>query len=182
MCEFCANELPRRARSDARFCSTRCRVAAHRAAKSLPAEMRSAARWVSWSPDKAPRQLSGRLASSTDSRTWTSWRQIASVARKGFVLNGDGIVCIDLDHCITAGQLSDWAQSVVNACAGTYIEVSQSGTGLHIFGLADVPRGRRIRDGRQIEVYGSGRYIAVTGLRFNGSPSRLADISHAIPA
>lgn len=183
-CGQCANEMPARARVDARFCSGRCRVAAHRAARgcAVPEEMRQLERWVSWWPDKSPRQVGGRPASSTDAGTWTSWSRASATGRQGFVLNGDGIVCVDLDHCLEGGRLAPWAAGIVAACAGTYVEVSPSGTGLHIFGRGRVGRGRRIRDGRNVEVYGSGRYIAVTGRRWAGSPSVLGDISHALPA
>lgn len=97
-------------------------------------------------------------------------------------MNGDGIVCLDLDHCLEGGTLADWAADIVAACAGTYIEVSPSGTGLHIFGRGQVSRTRRIRDGRNVEVYGRGQYITVTGKRFGDCPSVLADISAALPA
>jgi primase-polymerase (primpol)-like protein len=143
--------------------------------------MQALDRWVSWSPDKAPRQLNGRLASSTNPNTWTSWRQVSTVKRRGFVLNGDGIVCLDLDHCLEEGKLTGWAELIVAACAGTYVEVSPSGTGLHIFGRGEVGRARKIRDGRYVEVYGSERYMTVTGVRFGDCPSVLADIGAALP-
>ena len=92
----------------------------------------------------------------------------------GFVLNGDGIACIDLDHCITDGVLAPWAQAIVDQCHGTYIEVSLSGTGLHIFGYANVGTGRNLGG---VEVYDRGRYIAVTGRRWRRAPLQLSNIS-----
>jgi primase-polymerase (primpol)-like protein len=119
-------------------------------------------------------------ASSTNPATWSPF----DVARNsnagdglGFVLTGDGIACIDLDHCIVNGALEPWAQAIIDQCSGTYVEVSMSGTGLHVFGYATVGVGRR-RDG--VEMYDRGRYIAVTGRRWRRCPLVLSDISSVI--
>lgn len=187
VCEFerCGQSLRASARSVARFCSTRCRVAAHRARRAVPAELRSRNRWVRRSADKMPLTAAGRAASSTDRRTWCSYS--AARASKagiglGFVLDGDGIVCLDFDHCIDErGRIAAWAQQVLDRLPATYVEVSPSGTGLHVFGYGQVDKGRRIRRGDlSVEVYGRGRYIAVTGQRLSDAPARLADISEVI--
>ncbi|MEV8637783.1 bifunctional DNA primase/polymerase [Streptosporangium sp. NPDC051023] len=144
--------------------------------------MRDEARWVRHSKKKVPLQVSRRAASSTDSATWSSYKR-AKKSRVGvglgFVLNGDGIVCLDLDHCIIDGRAAPWAREILARLPRTYVEVSASGTGLHIFGRGHVPVGRRIRreDGAHIEAYGNGRFIAVTGDRFESAPSVLADLS-----
>ena len=177
--------MPVLKRADARYCSGRCRTAAHRARKVLPAEMTSKRRWVRRTARKMPLTTSGRAASSTDARTWATH---AAAKRStvgeglGYVLADDGIVCVDLDHCLDrSGRLADWARKILDLMPATFTEVSPSGTGLHIFGRGRVERGRRIRSGgRSIEVYGCGRYIAVTGDRFETAPTRLADISAAV--
>jgi primase-polymerase (primpol)-like protein len=185
LCTWCEGDMPITARADARTCSTRCRVAAHRAAKKriLPVELTSRDRWVRRSAAKAPLTTTGRAASSTNPQTWGTYKNateaVAGVGL-GFVLNGDGIVCIDLDHALTAdGSPKPWAAEILRQAGDTYTEVSPSGDGLHIWGRADVRQGRRIRreGGYAVEVYGDGRYIATTGERFQGAPSELADIS-----
>jgi primase-polymerase (primpol)-like protein len=181
-CERCGGSLPVLARKDARFCSTRCRVAAHRAKPRIPAELRERDRWVRRSSAKVPLTADGHAASSTDPGTWCDYetaKRSAAGAGLGFVLAAkDGIVCIDLDHCISGGRVADWAQAIVDACPPTYVEVSPSGTGLHIFGRGSLPRGRRIRrpGGIHIEAYSSGRYIAM-GRRHGAAPPVLADLS-----
>lgn len=82
----------------------------------------------------------------------------------GFVL-GDGIGCWDLDHCITDGALAPWAREAIEAIADPlFMEISQSGEGVHVFVRAPEGPGRKIREGeRCIEFYSAGRYIAVTG-------------------
>jgi primase-polymerase (primpol)-like protein len=132
-----------------------------------------------------PLTTAGRAASSTDRSTWCSYRQARDSrigAGLGFVLDGDGVVCLDLDHCVDGrGGVAAWARQVLDRLPATYIEVSASGTGLHVFGFGFVERGRHVRvDGGTVEVYGWGRYIAVTGDRFTSAPARLADISEAI--
>lgn len=176
--------MPILARRDARYCSGRCRVAAHRARRQVPAEMRSRDRWVRRTVKKVPMTTKGRAASSTDAATWCSYRDAVrsrAGVGVGFVLNGDGIACIDLDHCLSGGRVASWAQRILDRLPATYVEVSPSGDGLHVFGYALVGRGRRVRvDGGQAEIYDRGRYIAVTRDRLSGSPARLADISEVI--
>lgn len=167
-------------RADARFCSTRCRVAGNRARRRrrYPAALEQRASWVRRDARKVPLAIDGTPASSTDPATWSTLTE-ASASRAGVGLGfmlGDGIGCIDLDHCFDGSELHPWARAVIDANPGTFVEVSQSGDGLHVFGLLDAGPGRRIRDGRNIEVYSTGRYIAVTGDRFERAPLALAPL------
>lgn len=134
-------------------------------------------RWVTHSPAKVPLTTKGRPASSTDSRTWTSYEAVRPMPRRGFVLNGDGIVCLDLDHCLVDGVPTARAREILARCPATYVEVSLSGTGLHVWGRGHVEHGRRLAS---VEVYGTGRFIAVTGERFSRCPSTLADLSEVV--
>ncbi|MER7482805.1 DNA primase [Streptomyces sp. NPDC126510] len=185
LCAWCGGDMPITARADARTCSARCRVAAHRAAKKrvFPLELTSRDRWVRRSVAKVPLTTVGTPASSTNPRSWSTYRNaVESVAGVGlgFVLNGDGIACVDLDHALAPdGSPKPWAAEILRQAGATYTEVSASGDGLHVFGYADVRQGRRIRreGGYAVEVYGDGRYIAMTSQRFRGAPSTLADIS-----
>ncbi|WP_341868795.1 bifunctional DNA primase/polymerase [Streptomyces bobili] len=174
------------ARQHARYCDTRCRSKAFRAKKNtLPVELTTRDRWVRRSATKVPLTTGGMPASSTDPRTWSTHKEAAASTAGvglGFVLSDvDDVVCIDLDHCLNplTGRLAPWAVSVVRDAGATYVEVSPSGDGLHIWGRADVRQGRRIRrpDGTAVEIYGTGRYIAMTGRRHEGAPSMLTDIS-----
>jgi primase-polymerase (primpol)-like protein len=176
-CEQCGTDLPVRARADARFCSGRCRVAGHRA--GIPRALRDRPRWVTHTADRVPFTADGRrVASSTDPRTWSPYAAVSRLDRRGFVLAGDGTVCLDLDHALVNGVPLPWVAEILAACPPTYIEVSPSGTGLHVWGLGHVGAGRRIRDGqRHVEIYDRGRYITVTGVRHGRCPAALADLS-----
>lgn len=190
VCAWCPERLKASRSHRARFCSTRCRMASHRATKNnpLPVELTTRDRWVRRSSTKVPLTSAGMAASSTDPRTWSSYKGAAASAvgvGTGFVLSDvDDVVCIDLDHCLNplTGRLAPWAAAIVCDAGATYVEVSPSGDGLHIWGRADVRHGRRIRrpDGTAVEIYGTGRYIAMTGRRHGSSPSILADLSSVI--
>lgn len=186
-CHHCSTRLSPLARIDARYCSTRCRMAAHRARprQVVPAELVALDRWIRYSSTKVPLTVAGHPASSTNSRTWASHAQAESSSAgvgTGFVLNGDGIVCIDLDHCLDRGVLAPWATEILAACPGTYVEVSPSGDGLHIWGRASgFTGGRRVPwHGGMVEVYATERYLTVTARPFTGSRSRLGDLSSVI--
>lgn len=93
------------------------------------------------------------------------------------MLNGDGVVCVDLDKCIDAAGVAPWASEILDAMPATYVEVSPSGRGLHVWGRGDMPAGRVLSvNGHNVEVYGNGRYLTVTGNRFGSAPSRLASL------
>lgn len=184
-CEHCAGPMPLVHRADAKFCKGSCRVAALRIRQALPAELTSRPRWVRYSPSKVPLQTGARrAASSTDPRTWSDY---ATVRRSkvgvgyGFVLNGDGIVCLDLDDCLVDGVPADWAMRLLEQLPATYIEISPSGNGLHVWGRGAVGRGRRLRFGKaKVEVYGTGRYITVTGRRYGDCQPALADLTETL--
>lgn len=181
-CEHCRATMPVLIRRHARFCSVRCRVSAHRARPRIPLELRERNLWVRRSVRKVPLTAAGEAASSTNPATWCDYetaRTSKTGVGSGFVLAGDGIVCIDLDDCLDdEGAPAGWVAPILAACPGTWIEVSPSGRGLHVWGLAAFRGGRRRPyRGHHVEVYGSGRYIAVTGEAFRQAPARLSDLS-----
>lgn len=135
--------------------------------------MRKTVRWVRHDGSKRPVSVStGRVCDVSNPESWSSFEAAkrASVGTGvGYVLGGNKIGCIDLDHCFEGGELLPWAADVLEQHPdAVLVEVSRSGEGLHIF--TELPDGdaKRIRDGRNIEIYppNSVRYIAVTGVRY----------------
>lgn len=165
-CEQCGKSIVAK-NAQARFCSSKCRVYAHRAGKRIPAELTRRDRWVRYAADKRPLDaITGRSASSTDPSTWASHAEASTSSYgvgPGFVL-GDGIGCIDLDHVIADNTIHPAALELVSQYPGNYIEISPSGDGLHIWGTSAEAGGtRRIENGIHVERYSTGRYITITG-------------------
>lgn len=122
---------------------------------------------------KIPLTVSGKAASSTDEQTWSAY----STARNssvgdglGFVLNGDGISCIDLDDVLIDGVLDPRARNLLESVDSFYVEVSPSGNGMHIWTREPSPSGRQVytqEDGLKVEWYSTGRYMTMTGNVFS---------------
>ena len=176
-CEYCGTGIFTM-RSDARFCSPTHRVYQSRKQHirhKLPAKLTEKKRFLRFSSTKVPLSVTGRAGSSTNPSTWSMYEEALSStvgAGMGFVLNGDGIGVIDLDHCIENERVAPWAQTIIDANAGTFMETSISGTGVHIWGLLNSRPGRVIRDERSIEIYTTGRYIAL-GIPIAGTSESL---------
>lgn len=174
-CRHCGERLrPTQYRS--RYCANSCRQKAYRARKNpLPTELTCRDRWVRWEPQKrggrvakVPMTVDGRHASVTDPGTWGTYEAVSRRApgrRIGIVL-GDGLGCIDLDHCVEGGVLAPWAQGIIaqHRPDAVLVELSPSGTGVHIFLPMPEAPGRRIREGDvNLEIYSRDRYMTVTG-------------------
>lgn len=160
-CSFCG-EPTNLLREGARFCSGKCRVAAHRARGKFPKVMRDPISWVRAS-GKRPITTTGAPASSTDSSTWSSHQEVQESTvgdGYGFML-GDGIGCYDLDS-VTDAQARAFLTTVLEPVL--FVERSCSGSGFHIFVEADESPGwRRIIDGMKVERYTRQRFILTTG-------------------
>jgi hypothetical protein len=90
----------------------------------------------------------------------------------GFVLTeGDGLTGADLDDVRDpdTGAIQPWAQEVVDL-AETYCEISPSERGLRLFWDGKISKAL-VHKPAQIEVYGRGRYLTVTGLHLEGTPT-----------
>lgn len=98
---------------------------------------------------------------------------------------------LDIDHALqtvldpaTGAEVRQWsalASSLCQRLAGAAVEVSQSGTGLHIIGTASSLPVHGCRNQREgIELYHTGRFVALTGLQAVGDAR--ADLTTAIAA
>jgi hypothetical protein len=139
---------------------------------SMPKELQAIPRWVVWKDEKVPYCAAAinAKASATDPETWTSFDQAQLAYEEGgylgvgFVLNGDGIVGVDLDKCVDGGNPAPAAMNLLDSVGCQYIEFSPSGRGLRGFGYGEDIAGRRGQlDGINVELYASKRYLTVTG-------------------
>lgn len=163
--------------------------------KAIPAELRSLPRWVVWKEQKVPycATASDRKASVTAPSTWATLEQTQAAFNAGrclgvgFVLSGDGIVGVDLDKCVHAGEPEANALALLDRIGCEYIELSPSGTGLRGFSYGDNIKGRRGQlDGVNVELYTSGRYLTVTGRPLLSGPlvrlKGFSEVAEAISA
>lgn len=87
---------------------------------------------------------------------------------------------LDLDKCLQSdGMWSPLAQQLVAAFPGAYVEVSQSGRGLHIIGRGTPPPHACKNTTYGLELYHTDRFVALTGYGAQGDPD--ADCSHVLP-
>ena len=185
-CSYCSSSISPLRRADVKYCSPKCRNAAHREglAGVIPAELLSRDRWIRHTSSKRPLSITGGAASSTDPSTWSNFAEAHSSsagAGLGFVLNGDGLVCLDLDHVLDGDLLAEWAASLLAELPPTYVEVSPSGDGLHVWGLGHLERGRRVSfRGGTVEAYSSGRYLTITGRPYSGSVRSLSSLDSVL--
>jgi len=100
----------------------------------------------------------------------------------GFVFTKvDPFFFIDIDHCLNPDGRS-WSDLALKVCGmfpGAAVEVSQSGTGLHIIGSGAVPDHSCKNVALGMELYTEGRYVALTDA-LSGDPTldfsdRMAD-------
>lgn len=117
------------------------------------------------------------LDSSTAISTANAWGEPYGV---GFVFTGlSGLWFLDIDNCLTPTGWAPHAVQICNLLAGCAIEVSQSGTGLHLFGSGNLPDHSCRNDSLHIELYHSGRFAALTGINAQGSAA--LDFSAVLP-
>lgn len=113
---------------------------------------------------------------------WLAEDDIPATARRGFVLNGDGIVCVDIDHCLDhRGAILPWAQRFLDLFPDTFVEISPSGDGLHVWGVGSFPECKiTTYRGRKVEFYADRRFITVTGNPWPRCATHLADMQEVL--
>jgi hypothetical protein len=141
--------------------------------ENIPTEMKVLERWLCCEKgSKAPTNAkTGKAGSSTNSNTWSSFEcaanriQSGAFAYMGIALNGDGLVAVDLDHCVENGIPNPKAIALLDEMGATYIEFSKSGNGLHAYGYGEqLAKGvNGTIDGLKVELYCQAHWMIVTG-------------------
>lgn len=156
------------------YCSTRCRVAAHRARTAKDFWLNNGGKRWTRADGKRPIMVDGAPASSTNPSTWTTYDQVVGgdgLAGDGYgIMLGDGVGCYDFDNVFDVdGTLTGAAKVAVSNIREPilYAERSISGRGMHIFVAASECPGYRVplSCGGSVERYTRGRFIRVTGDR-----------------
>ncbi len=147
----------------------------------FPENLKAIQSWVLWKKEerdgrstKVPysSKYNGR-ASSTNSNTWSSFDYAVKKYESsegeynglGIVISQDsGLIFMDVDHCFDEdGNVSDIGADVIESCHGkTFMERSQSGTGLHVLAFGEIPKSYK-NSVNGTEMYNNGRFCALTG-------------------
>ena len=140
--------------------------------------------------DKLPiNWRTGKVANAHDSKIWlsaeeaiTKAKEFGSMAGVGFVFTkNDPFFFLDIDDCLLPDNAT-WSQlalTLITTFAGAAVEVSSSGKGLHIIGSGTVPSHCCRNGDEKLELYTSGRFVALTGISAMGDSD--ADCSIVLP-
>lgn len=117
------------------------------------------------------------VASAHDLLHWTDAAQAVALAEMmgpsygvAFVFTpADPFWFLDVDNCLQGAEWSPIARELCARFNGAAIEVSQSGRGLHLFGMGQAPRPRRCKAAAGFDLYTERRFVALTGDRAIGS-------------
>lgn len=134
--------------------------------------------------DKFPCDITGSVTDAHNPNTWLDPDTAISSAQLlgdnygvGFVFtSNDPFYCVDIDGAYD-GQWSPLATQLCTELSGAAVEISHSGTGLHIIGSYGGPefehKCKNVALG--IELYTSERFIALTGNGVSGDASHVTD-------
>ncbi len=96
----------------------------------------------------------------------------------------DPLFFIDIDKAYVDGQWSALAQQLCQQFSGALIEVSQSGTGIHIIGTGVFPEPHRNKNKEYgLEFYTQERFVALTGFSIQGDArtDHTLTLQHFVP-
>lgn len=166
----------------------------------IPQELKERRQWVCYrlelrdgSKTKVPYQPTqgGPLlyARSNDPSTWHPFEDAVEATRipqnqfngiQYVLSDSDPYTFIDLDYVVTDGVVEEWAQDIVDD-VGSYTELSQSGTGIHIIARAKKP-GPRCNTSKfpKLEIYDDKRLVVFTGKLCPGAPTKIRDAQKSI--
>ena len=148
--------------------------------EDIPERLAERPQWVCWRLEERDEKLTKvaytpgtvRRASSTDLMTWRTFSEALAAYEAGeppydgigFVFcSADPFAGIDLDDCRDpeSGEIAPWAQEIIDSVQEGYVEISPSGTGIHIV-VEGTVRGGGMRKGK-LEMYSRDRFFTITG-------------------
>ena len=156
--------------------------------ETIPKILTGYHQWVVWKAafkdgkwTKVPyNPKTSKTAKTNDRDTWASYTAACDALANsngrfdgiGFVLTeSDPFVGLDFDHCV---DCESEKETIADPFAGyvdlvsSYTEFSPSGNGIRVIAMATLPENHSCRQGSQVEVYTSGRYLTITGATLDG--------------
>jgi len=128
----------------------------------------------------------GEVVSAHDPKYWVDAQtacNTSSLWGTGFGVafvftDDDPFFFVDIDNCLVNGAWTPLAVELCQRFAGAAIEVSQSGSGLHIIGrVADAPEHACKNVPLGLECYTEERFVALTGTNATGSAETSHDVA-----
>lgn len=178
-----------------------------------PVEMRETPQWVTWEYIEGRKQPHSMFADTDNTWSWsnssnwgtfeearTTSQRVPHLEGVGFIIQhseepyrepADPFVLVDFDDVRNpeTGEMHEVAKRYVHQ-AGTYADVSTSGTGVHLIGHGRLPGDvRTIQDDlperkafpeAEIEVYDGKRFSAMTGRHIEATPIGAVDITEFV--
>lgn len=149
---------------------------------SIPSELKDRSNWVLWKKTREGKKpphsaKTGKAIDITEPNVGSTFEQALNTLHKlgrfdgvGYILNGTGLVGIDIDDCLGDATVTSDAIEFLQAIRCKYIEVSPSGNGLHGLGMCEEIFAAKIGKYKtaKVEVYASKRYLTITGQLFPG--------------
>lgn len=129
---------------------------------------------VDWRTGALPASGTGGALIHTDAHTAIEYaEQYGEGYGVGFFFTErDPFMFLDIDNCLMAdGQWSELATTLIRALPNAYLEVSQSGRGLHIIATAALPLHSCKNTAYGLELYHTDRFVALTGTHASGDAS-----------
>lgn len=136
-------------------------------------------RWVLWRLEKKDDgklakvcyQPNGKKAASTRPAEWSTFAQVNEKQNGyegvGLTFADDRLLLgIDCDHVVDSGEVTNTRTRALIDAAQTYVELSPSATGLHLFLALTDSLELSAHKKESFEVYNSGRYFTFTGKPF----------------
>ena len=169
--------------------------------KRAPAAMRDLAAWVVWrlepngtgKPRKVPyyangAKRTGRQGGPADRAALVTFAEALAAAEAGGYsgvgfahLPGQGVLGLDFDHCVANGAINPEVAALV---AGTYAEISPSGTGVraYLLGSLDNAKSAATAEHYGAECFTDAGFTTFTGRALPAAPAELAPIPERIQA
>lgn len=146
--------------------------------ENVPLDLRRRAQWVNWcfeerggKPTKVPySSVTGRRASTTDLMTWAAFEEAVAAFELGKYAGIGFVFCsahpfagIDFDDCRNpeTGEVDLSVLEYISKFEDRYVEVSVSGTGIHLITRGKIKGGARKGN---YELYDQDRYFCMTGV------------------
>lgn len=144
---------------------------------TIPQELRQRRQWLPHKKKVPQDPKTGKNAHWQDPNTWRTFAEVIKDCGGkrydgfGFVFTADDpYFCVDFDHCLTDGKITDPAISEKVTGLKSYTEVSYSGTGLHVICKGELEGNVH----KALEMYKKDRFMTFSGVSF-GEPLPIAE-------